>query len=114
MRKINSFTFITLNGFFKGLNEDTSWHTHGGEAAKFSEEASQSQNILLFGKKTYEMMSNFWPTPMAAEMFPVVAKNMNDVNKIAFSNSLKEAKWKNTSVMSGDIIDQVKKLKQTK
>jgi dihydrofolate reductase len=113
MRKINSFTFITLNGFYKGTNEDTSWHKHGGEASKYSEKSSQSGNILLFGKKTYEMMYSFWPTPMAAELYPVVAKNMNEGHKIVFSNSMKEVKWKNTSILSGDIIEQIKKLKLT-
>ena len=41
MSKLGSFTFITLNGFYKGQNEDTSWHPHGGEAAKFANSASE-------------------------------------------------------------------------
>lgn len=57
MRKLTAYNFLTLNGFFKGPNEDTSWHTHGEEEAGYSEEAlAQDDNILLFGRKTYEMM----------------------------------------------------------
>ena len=112
MSKLTSFTFITLNGFYKGLNEDTSWHQHGGEAAKFANDASSADNILLFGRKTYEMMASFWPTPMAAELFPIVAKNMNASQKIVCSNSLKKADWQNTTIINGNIVEQLKQLKQ--
>ena len=112
MNKLTSFTFITLNGFFKGQNEDTSWHHHGGEAAKFANNASSADNLLLFGRKTYEMMAGFWPTPMAAELFPIVAENMNKSQKIVCSNTLKKADWKNTSLLNGDIAGQIKQLKQ--
>lgn len=113
MSKLTSFTFITLNGFFKGQNEDTSWHPHGGEAGKFANEASSADNILLFGRKTYEMMASFWPTPMAAELMPIVAENMNKSQKIVCSNTLKNADWKNTNIIKGDIIEQIKQLKKT-
>jgi len=113
MSKLTSFTFITLNGFFKGQNEDTSWHPHGGEAAKFANDASSADNILLFGRKTFEMMASFWPSPMAAELFPIVAENMNKSQKIVCSNTLKKADWKNTTIMSGNIIEQIKQLKRT-
>lgn len=112
MSKLTSFTFITLNGFFKGPNEDTSWHPHGGEASEYANNASGSDNILLFGRKTYEMMAGFWPTPMAAELFPIVAENMNKAQKIVCSNSLKTADWQNTSILKGAISEQLKKLKQ--
>ena len=112
MSKLTSFTFITLNGFLKGQNEDTSWHPHGGEATKFANEASSAGNILLFGRKTYEMMASFWPTPMAAELMPIVAENMNKSQKIVCSNTLKNADWKNTSILKGDIVEQIKQLKQ--
>ena len=73
MRKISVFNFITLNGYFKGPNDDISWHRHGGEESAYSEEALRADNILLFGRKTFEMMVAFWPTAMARESFPKVA-----------------------------------------
>ncbi|UAY50967.1 dihydrofolate reductase family protein [Ferruginibacter albus] len=113
MRKLSSFTFTTLNGFFKGLNEDTSWHVHGEEENQFSQQSLKKDHILLFGRKTYEMMVGFWSQPIAAELFPEVAAAINKAEKIVFSNTLKEASWNNTSVISGDIIPQIKNLKQT-
>ncbi|MFA6946444.1 MAG: hypothetical protein WC220_11145 [Pedobacter sp.] len=61
MRKITAFIFLTINSCYKGLNEDISWHIHGEEGNEFSENQLKADNILLFGRKTYEMMISFWP-----------------------------------------------------
>jgi dihydrofolate reductase len=113
MRKLTVFNFITLNGFYKGLNEDIGWHKHGGEEAEYSEEMLALNNVLLFGRKTYENMVSFWPTPMAKELFPKVAEGMNKAEKIVFSTTLSEVPWKNTMVMNGDIVEKVRQLKQS-
>ena len=112
MGKLTSFTFITLNGFYKGPGEDISWHQHSNAAGKFSNEASQSYNILLFGRKTYELMAAFWPTPAAAEAYPIVAAKMNSAKKIVCSNTLKSTTWENSSIISGDIVTKLQVLKQ--
>ncbi|HRG58714.1 MAG TPA: dihydrofolate reductase family protein [Bacteroidia bacterium] len=65
----------------------------------------------MFGRKTYEMMSSFWPSRMAADTYPVVAEKMNTSTKFVVSNSLKEATWQNSSILNGDIIQEIKKLK---
>jgi len=115
MRKLTSFTFLTLNGFYKGLNEYTGWHhqLNSKEAADYAANSSSSGNALLFGRKTYDMMAGFWPSPQAAAAFPTVAENMNKAQKFVFSTSLKSAAWQNTSILSGDILEQVKQLKQS-
>ncbi|GIK42891.1 MAG: riboflavin biosynthesis protein RibD [Chloroflexota bacterium] len=111
MRKIMVYNFLTINGFFKGPNEDTSWHRHGAEEARYSEEMLMQDNILLFGRKTYGQMASFWPTPMAKELFPVVAEGMNRAEKIVLSQEPFEAKWENTQVVSGNIVEQIQRLK---
>lgn len=113
MSKLSVFNFITLNGFFKGPEGDLSWHDHGGEEEnRFSDENATSGSTLIFGRVTYEMMAGFWPTPMAAEHYPTTANGMNSAPKIVFSNTLKEAAWNNTTILSGDIVAQMKKLKE--
>ena len=114
MRKLNVFNFVTLNGFFEGPNHDISWHKHGGEENKYSDDSLQAGNILLFGRRTYEMMYSFWPTEMAAEQFPETAKGMNRSEKIVFSNTMKKAEWENTKIIGGDIVAEMKRMKKTK
>ena len=111
MRTITSFTFLTINGYYKGLNEDISWHIHGGEGTKMSEDQLEADNILLFGRRTYEMMAGFWPTEMAYQLYPEVAAGMNRAEKIVLSNSLQTADWSPTTILSGNTIEQIRELK---
>jgi dihydrofolate reductase len=112
MGQLSVFNFITLNGFYKGPNEDISWHKHGGEENEYSIEGLKQDNVLLFGRKTYDLMKSYWPTPEAKQQNPIVAEGMNKAEKIVFSKTLKNAEWENTRVIWGDIIEEVKKMKQ--
>jgi len=112
MRKVNVFNFITLNGFYKGPNDDTSWHEHGkSEEGEFAAEGAKSKSTLLFGRKTYEMMASFWPTPFAMEAMPVVAQNINSRPKIVFSTTLKEPGWNNVKIINGNLTEHVRRMK---
>jgi dihydrofolate reductase len=113
MAKLSVFNFASLNGYYKGPNGDISWHRHGAEEAEYSAESMKSKNILLFGRVTYDMMVSFWPTSMALERAPKEAKGINDAEKIVFSTTMDKAEWNNTRVIKGDIINEMKKLKQT-
>lgn len=111
MRTLKVYNFLTLNGFFKGPHEDIGWHVHGGEEEQYSVQSLQGDGILLFGRRTYDMMASFWPTSAAAEQFSEVAAGMNRAEKIVFSRRPFTPRWDNTRVMTGDIIDQVRALK---
>jgi len=112
MGKLHSFQFITLNGFLNAPNGDISWHRHGAEENQFASDSMQSGSTLLFGRKTYELMASYWPTPVAMENAPEVAKGMNSAKKIVFSRTLKQADWENTVVCS-DAVQEMKRLKET-
>jgi dihydrofolate reductase len=66
----------------------------------------------LFGRVTYEMMAAFWPTPQAAQMLPQVAAGMNALRKIVFSRTLDAVSWQNTTLLKGDLVSEVTRLKQ--
>ena len=112
MGKLTSFTFISLDGYYKGPDADISWHRHGAEEGAFSAESLRAGNILLFGRRTYEMMASFWPTPMAAEQFPAVAEGMNGAEKIVFSRTLTNPAWSNTRVVADGLAEEVQHLKE--
>ncbi|MBP0904247.1 dihydrofolate reductase family protein [Mariniflexile gromovii] len=113
MATLKAFTFITLNGFYKNTDNDISWHQHGKEEAKYSEENLKSENILLLGRHTYQMMESFWTSQMAYDNFPEVAIGMNNSKKVVVSSSLEKVNWKNTSLLKGNLIDEIKELKKT-
>ncbi len=113
MPSLSCFNFISLNGFYKGLKDDISWHRHGEEENAFSAVNAQKDNILLFGRVTYEMMSTFWTTIEARTMAPLVAEGMNKAEKIVFSRTLETTSWENTRIVQHDIYAEVKRLKET-
>lgn len=104
MGKLIAYNFTTLNGYYKGPDEDISWHRHGQEEGEFASDSLEGKSTLLFGRVTYDMMASWWPTPMALESMPAVAKGMNAANKIVFSRSMERAEWENTQLINGDLV----------
>jgi len=111
MRKLRAYNFLSLDGYYTSKDGDTSWHVHGAEEAAYAAESLSVRDVLVFGRKTYEMMASFWPTEMAMKQMPDVARGMNDSSKIVFSKTMPSAAWHNTIVMT-DLIADMKRLKQ--
>lgn len=112
MRTLTAFNFITLNGFYKNNQNDTSWHQHGAEESAYSAEMLSKENTLLFGRITYELMASFWPTEIGKQNDPVVAEGMSRAEKIVFSRTLTHADWENTRI-SGNLVETITQLKQS-
>jgi len=110
MSKLSVFNFTTLNGFFKGPNDDTSW-AHENPDNEYAAENLSPGGILLFGRVTYELMVKYWPTPAALKDAPAIAEGMNSAEKIVFSKTLDKATWNRTRIVRDRIEDEVRKLK---
>jgi dihydrofolate reductase len=83
--------------------------------AEFNEYAVDmldSVDTLLFGRVTYELMANYWPTPVAKKDDPIVAEKMNTLPKIVFSRTLDKAEWQNTRLVKDNIEEEIKKMKK--
>ncbi len=64
MRKLIVFNNITLDGYFTDRNGDMSWaHQHDPEWIEFVQSNASGGGELLFGRKTYDLMASYWPTP---------------------------------------------------
>lgn len=115
MRKLSVFNHITLDGYFTDKNNDMSWahRENDAEMNSFIENNAKGESEMLFGRLTYEMMASFWPTAMAQENMPVVAKTMNESPKVVFSRTLKDASWSNTRLFHGDLVNEVRRMKST-
>ena len=112
MAKLGMFNLITLDGFFKGANNDISWHNFGEDEQKMSDELSNQGNTLLFGRITYEMMYSYWAACDTIKNDPVTAQGMNQARKIVFSKKLEKADWQNTTLFRGDLVSEVRRLKE--
>jgi dihydrofolate reductase len=112
MRKLIVFNSISLDGYFTDANNDMSWaHKNDPEWNEFTSENAQGGGILLLGRVTYDLMASFWPTEAAKQMMPEVAEGMNNLQKVVFSRTMDKADWKNTKLVKGNLIEEVKKMK---
>jgi dihydrofolate reductase len=116
MRKLIFQEFISLDGYAADKDHSTSFF----EDAKFSEvsdddllEEMQRFDTILLGANTYKMFVDYWPAVDTKEQ--IVADKLNSIPKIVFSSTLKDApwgKWAPATVVAGDAVEAVKKMKQ--
>jgi dihydrofolate reductase len=112
MGKLIVFNSISLDGYFTDANNDMSWaHKNDPEWNEFTSENAKGGGILLLGRVTYDLMVSFWPTEVAKQMMPEVAEGMNNLQKVVFSRTMDKADWKNTKLVKGNLIEEVKKMK---
>ena len=104
------WNLVTLDGFFEGPKSwELDWHDSvwGDELEKYSIEQSKSTGMLLFGRVTYEGMASYWSSEKGE-----IADFMNTIPKIVFSKTMKKAEWNNTTLVKGNALEEVAKLKR--
>jgi dihydrofolate reductase len=108
MGKIVSNFFISLDGVVEAPNE---WHFpyFNDEMGAAIGAGVEACSAFLMGRVLYEEWSDFWPKQSDAEPF---AAFINNVPKYAVSNTLKEAKWNNTTIISGDVAAKLNEIKR--
>jgi dihydrofolate reductase len=111
---------VTLDGVMQapgGPQEDTSGgFTQGGWSANYWDEAMgkimtsfmQLPFELLLGKRTYDIFAAFWPN---TDHDQSVAKPFNETKKYVVSSSPAELAWQNSMLVTGNVADEIKKLK---
>jgi len=116
MRKMFLFMMVTLDGYFEGPGHDLSWHNVDAEFNDFAIPQMMEADTILFGKRTYQLMEEFWPSPAGLEGDPEVADLMNNTAKIVVSKSLKQVTetvhWKNARLISSNVAKELQKLKE--
>ena len=114
MRKLIVFNHVSLDGYFVDANGAMNWAREGNDDPEYSAfvaENASGGGQLLFGRVTYELMASYWPTPIADQHHPDVAKGMNSMSKVVFSRTLDQASWNNTRLVKGDLVSEVRKMK---
>jgi dihydrofolate reductase len=115
MRKLRVFESISIDGYFTNVNDDMSWAHAAAQDAEFADWVSgnaSSGGELLFGRKTYQMMEAFWPTAIAAQQMPEVAKGMNAAKKYVASRTIRPT-WNNSHLLKGDLVKAVRNIKSS-
>jgi dihydrofolate reductase len=108
MGKLIIWNVMSLDGAFEGATPwDLSMHESvwGPELKKLSDEQLSEAAMLLFGRKTYEGMRDYWSTSTEDE-----APAMNSTPKAVVSSTLQSAEWNNSTLLRS--LDNVAALKR--
>ncbi len=121
MRKIIVAEFITLDGVIQAPgdpNEDTeggfaqggwTWPYWHDDIGKHFFQAMEGADTLLLGRKTWQIHGGAFEPMPAGDPFGDV---MNGIQKLVVSTTLQSAAaWRNSTVISGNVVEEVRKLK---
>jgi dihydrofolate reductase len=81
----------------------------GPEGDKFKLDEILAADTLLLGRRTYEGFAAAWPSRTDDVGF---ADKMNSMAKYVVSTTLTEPEWSNSTVIAGDLAEEVARLKQ--
>jgi dihydrofolate reductase len=107
--------FVSLDGVVEAPGGGESFK-HGGwsfeinrgdEGDKFKLDETLESEVLLLGRVTYEGFAAAWPTRDGE-----FADKLNSMPKYVVSSTLENPEWNNTTVLKGDVVEEVSKLKQ--
>jgi dihydrofolate reductase len=107
--------FVSLNGVIEAPGgEHTHPHTgwtfesiYGEDHYAYKLQEVEAAGSLLLGRKTYEGYAAAWP-----EREGPFAEKFNSMPKYVVSSTLSDPEWENTTVLSGDAVDEVRQLKE--
>jgi dihydrofolate reductase len=84
------------------------FETERGEAGdRFKLDETLASEALLLGRVTYEGFAASWPSREGE-----FADKFNTMPKYVVSSTLQDPQWTNTTVLGGDVVEEVAKLRQ--
>jgi dihydrofolate reductase len=115
MARIVITEFVSLDGVMEdpGGAEDyryggwTFQIDRGEDGGKFKVDETMDTEALLLGRVTYEGFAAAWPSRDGE-----FADRFNNMPKYVVSSTLEKAEWNNTTVLRGDVVEEVSKLRQ--
>jgi dihydrofolate reductase len=108
MRKIVVTEFMSLDGVVEAPH-NWSFPYWTDEIGKFKKDELFASDTQLLGRATYEAFAEAWPERTDEDGY---ADRLNKLPKYVVSKTLKNTSWNNSTIISGDIVSEIKKIKQ--
>ncbi|MFI5715876.1 dihydrofolate reductase family protein [Nocardia sp. NPDC051750] len=114
MGSVTLWMQISLDGFAEGPDEAVHWPVVDEELCTAYLDELRQADLLVYGRKTYEIMAAFWPTADLAPVSPFYvefARFWRAAPKLVVSRTLRKPSW-NTQVIGADFVDEVNRRKE--
>jgi dihydrofolate reductase len=114
MRRVIYSMGMSVDGFVAGPNGELDWVTPDAEVHRFWNDQARETGTSLYGRRMYELMTEFWPTadqdPSAPPEVVEFARIWRDIPRVVFSTTLERVD-EGSTLVRGDVVDEVKRLK---
>jgi dihydrofolate reductase len=107
MKSLTVTSFVSLDGVAE--NPQWTFPYWGDDIAAFKGEETSAGESLLLGRVTYEGFAAAWPQRTDVESGGVY---FNGTRKYVVSSTLKKAEWNNSVIVSGNLAERIRTLKQ--
>jgi dihydrofolate reductase len=107
VRKLLEYTLVSLDGVFSGEGIGRFFEYRDDAYVRDGLGQLLACDAMLMGRTTYEAFSRLWP-----ERDHPWAERVNAMPKYVFSSKLESATWNNSTIVRGEVIPEVARLKQ--
>lgn len=113
MRKLKLQVQISVDGFIAGKNQEMDWMIWNWDDAlkKYVTEITKPVDCIILGRKLAQGFIPHWAAKPEGED-PWAIEKFNNTKKVVFSKTLKKSEWANTLLATGDLVEEITKLKQ--
>ncbi|PRD54745.1 dihydrofolate reductase family protein [Sphingobacterium gobiense] len=114
MRKLKLQMHISLDGYVT-VEQGAVNFVWDGEVINFCVDNLNHVDMILLGQHTAHEFINFWDGVADTPDHPEreLGKRISEIPKMVFSNTVTQHQWKNTTVVSGNVKEEVNKLKKS-
>jgi dihydrofolate reductase len=118
MRKIVTTTWVSLDGFIAGPDNEMDWvgRYYDETMGDYETELVRAADTLLLGRRTYDSFAGSWPTVPDQEGVPegekAYARLLNAMRKVVVSATLTDPSWEPTDVLTDVRREEIEHLKR--
>jgi dihydrofolate reductase len=115
LRKLKLQVQMSIDGCIAGPNGEMDWMVglQDDKINKYVNELTESFGTILLGRKMADGFISYWSDVINKPDDPwyALAKKMIEIPKVVFTKTLNKSKWINTNIATGDLTDEIIKLK---
>jgi dihydrofolate reductase len=115
LRKLKLQVQMSIDGCIAGPNGEMDWMVglQDDKLNKYVNELTESFDTILLGRKMTDVFISYWSDVINKpdEPWYALAKKMIEIPKVVFTKTLNKSKWINTDIATGDLTDEIMKLK---
>jgi dihydrofolate reductase len=115
MRKLKLQMQLSVDGFVAGPNDELDWMTWewDDKLKSYTNDLHKPVDTILLGRKMTPGFISHWSAVVTnpEDESYAFAKKMVNTSKVVFTKTLDKSEWKNTVLATGDLADEIKKLK---